>query len=313
MGLSGITNSLSIIAFDPENKQLGGGLLTHTFGACQGIIYIEPGVGVVASQAASDPFYAFAGLELMRLGKTPAQILEGIIALGREAERNQVAMVDVQGSVAAYTGPTCSPMAGHKTGKYFSCQANLMFKDTVWKKMAEAYEGSTGELVDRLMGAMEAGENEGGDARGARSALIKVYTAEPPQKPWSHLVYDFRIYDHPEPLTELWRLISNQRAHRAASKANNLLIGETTNGEQIALAKERLNEALSSIEDIECRLEYQWTQAILLFNIGRTTEAIEIFRQVFAVNPNWREITAQSATLSPDEPYARQLDQILAQ
>jgi uncharacterized Ntn-hydrolase superfamily protein len=61
-----MTNSLSIIAYNPESNQLGGGLLTHTFGACRGIIYIEPGVGIVASQAASGPFYAFAGLELMQ-------------------------------------------------------------------------------------------------------------------------------------------------------------------------------------------------------------------------------------------------------
>jgi len=313
MNVSGMTNSLSIIAFDPKNKQLGGGLLTHTFGACQGIIYIEPGVGIVAGQAASNPFYGFAGLALMRLGRKPAEALESIIGPGRDADRQQIAMIDIQGNVAAYTGSRCSPAAGHKTGNNYSCQANLMLRDTVWEKMAEAFESSTGELADRLMSTMEAGDREGGDSRGARCALLKVYNSEPPQRPWSHLVYDFRIYDHREPLKELQRLVKTQRAHLAAGAANSLLERDNASDGQIATAREQLNEALSSIQDVECRLEHQYNQAVLLFNLGRTEEAIEIFRQVFAVNPIWREIIARDASLNPDKPYAQQLDRILAQ
>ena len=313
MSVSGMTNSLSIIAFDLENNQLGGGLLTHTFGACQGIIYIEPGVGVAVGQAASNPFYGFAGLAMMRLGRTPTEVLESIIGSGNEAERQQVAMVDVQGNVAAYTGSKCSPAAGHKTGNHYSCQANLMLRDTVWEKMAEAFESSAGELVDRLMSAMEAGEKEGGDSRGARCALVKVYNAEPPKRPWSHLVYDFRIYDHPEPLTELPRLVKTQRAHLAAGAANRLLDKDNISDEQVAIARERLNEALAMIPDIGCRLEHQCEQAVLLFNIGRIEEALDMFKQVFAANPIWREIITRDASVVPDKPFAKQLDRILAQ
>lgn len=312
MNVSGVTNSLSIIAFDSENNQLGGGLLTHTFGACQGIIYIEPGVGVAVGQAASDPFYGFAGLAMMRLGRTPAEVLESIIGSGCEAERQQVAMVDVQGNVAAYTGSKCSPAAGHKTGSNYSCQANLMLRGTVWEKMAEAFESSVGELVDRLMSAMEAGEKEGGDSRGARCALVKVYRAEPPKRPWSHLVYDFRVYDHPEPLMELRRLVNIQRAHLAAAEANGLLDKDNVSDEQVVIARRRLSEALSMIQDVECRLEHQCEQAVLLFNLGRIEEALEMFRQVFAANPVWREIIMRYASLNPDRPYAKQLGRILA-
>ena len=313
MSVSGMTNSLSIIAFDSESKQLGGGLLTHTFGACQGIIYIEPGVGIAVGQAASNPFYGFAGLAMMRLGRAPSEVLESIIGSGNEAERQQVAMVDVQGNVAAYTGSKCSPAAGQKTGNHYSCQANLMLRDTVWDKMAEAFESTTGELVDRLMSALEAGENEGGDSRGARCALVKVYNAEPPKRPWSHLVYDFRIYDHPEPLTELRRLVKTQRAHLAAGAANRLLDKDNVNDGQVAIAREQLNEALAMIPDIECRLEHQCEQAVLLFNIGRIEAALDIFKQVFAANPVWREIITRDASIVPDKPFAKQLDRILVQ
>ena len=313
MNVSGMTNSLSIIAFDSENKQLGGGLLTHTFGACQGIIYIEPRVGIVAGQAASNPFYGFAGLALMRLGRKPSEALENIIGASPDTERQQIAMIDVQGNVAAYTGSKCSLEAGHKTGNNYSCQANLMLRDTVWEKMAEAFESSTGELVDRLMNAMEAGDMEGGDSRGARCALIKVYNSEPPQRPWSHLVYDFRIYDHPEPLKELQRLVKTQRAHIAAGKANSILQKDDVNDEQIAVAIEQLNKVLGDIQGIECRLEHQCNQAVLLFNLGRTEKALEIFRQVFAANPVWREIITRDASLDADKPYAKQLDRILSQ
>lgn len=79
------------------------------------------------------------------------------------------------------------------------------------------------------------------------------------------------------------------------------------------MAREQLDEALSSVQDTECQLEHQCNHALLLFNLGRTEQALGILGQVFAANPIWREIIARDASLEPDEPYSHQLNLILAQ
>ncbi|MEM7536693.1 MAG: DUF1028 domain-containing protein [Chloroflexota bacterium] len=107
-----MTNTYSIIAYDPESQKLGAAMQTHNFAACNSVMWVQPGVGVIASQAASDPFYAFAGFELMRLGKTPEQILTSLRQSDEKSYQNQVAMMDIQGRVAAFTGERCTPAAG---------------------------------------------------------------------------------------------------------------------------------------------------------------------------------------------------------
>ena len=92
-------------------------------------------------------------------------------------EVRQVAMVDAQGRVAAHTGQTTIPEAGHIVGDGFSVQANMMLRNAVWPAMAEAYRSAKGELVDRFLAALDAAEAEGGDIRGRQSAAILIVEA----------------------------------------------------------------------------------------------------------------------------------------
>jgi uncharacterized Ntn-hydrolase superfamily protein len=160
---STLTHTYSIIAFDPDTKQIGAAMQTHNFAACNGVIWVEPSVGAIASQADADPFYAYAGFALLRLGKTAEQTLHSLIQSEGNAPQHQVAMLDVRRHVAAYTGERCIPAAGHTIGRTYACQANLRVHNTVWEAMGAAFEHSTGALVDRLMAALEAAEREGGD------------------------------------------------------------------------------------------------------------------------------------------------------
>jgi uncharacterized Ntn-hydrolase superfamily protein len=128
---SQLTHTYSIVAFDPDTKQMGAAMQTHNFAACNGVIWVEPGVGAIASQADSDPFYAFAGFAMLRLGKTAAQVLSGLVQCDAHAQHNQVAIIDARGHVAAHTGARCIPEAGHKIGRHYACQANLMGKNTI--------------------------------------------------------------------------------------------------------------------------------------------------------------------------------------
>ena len=110
-------HTYSIVAFDPATGRVGAAMQTHNFEACNGVIWVQPGVGAVASQAGSDPFYAFAGFEMMRLGKTAEQTLTSLVECDAESQHNQVAIIDTSGNVAAFTGEACIPEAGHLTGQ----------------------------------------------------------------------------------------------------------------------------------------------------------------------------------------------------
>src|SRR5439155_21054994 len=118
--------------------------------------------------------YGPLGLELLRAGKTPRQVLDGLTAVDREQARRQVGVVAASGDAAAHTGATCIAEAGHVVGDGFTCQANMMERDTVWDAMANAFRSSSGRLADRLLGALDAAEAEGGDIRGRQSAALLV-------------------------------------------------------------------------------------------------------------------------------------------
>ena len=105
-------------------------------------------------------------------------------------------MVDASGEVAVHTGADCIPCAGDVVGAHWTCQANMMASDTVPAAMSAAFERSQGDLADRLMTALEAAEDEGGDVRGRQSAALIVVPAD--GEPWQMRV-QLRVEDHTEP------------------------------------------------------------------------------------------------------------------
>jgi uncharacterized Ntn-hydrolase superfamily protein len=310
--LFNLAHTYSIVAFDPESKQLGAAMQTHSFEACNSVVWVQPGIGAVASQAGSDPFYAFVGFEMMRLGKSAPQTLESLRACDPDVESNQVAIIDVRDQVAAYTGSRCIPEAGHQMGHRYSCQANLMLKDTVWAAMAEAFEGSAGNLVDRLLAALEAAEREGGDLRGAQSAVIKVVSSERVMRPWDGYYYDFRVYDHAEPLKELRRLVDIKRIYLQGMQAQDILLEPELDDEKIARSMQQFDDAVNRLPDVKSRHQNQCFYSLALFNIGKKDEAIAKLRAVFDADPMWREVVARIIKVNPDKPYAQILDDMSA-
>src|SRR3979411_648096 len=151
--------------------------------------------------------YGPLGLELLQAGYTAEQSLKALTAGDPRAEVRQCAIVDAAGNVAAHTGAKCIPAAGHTLGAGFSCQANLMEKDTVWDAMAEAFTSTDAPLAERMMAALEAAEAEGGDIRGQESAALLVVSGIGTGRPWDDRTIDLRVEDAAEPLPELRRLL----------------------------------------------------------------------------------------------------------
>ena len=214
-----LAHTYSIVARDPDTGQLGVAVQSHYFSVFL-VAWAEAGVGAVASQAAGDPAYGKLGLDLMRAGKSASDSLAGLLATDQMKERRQVAMVDANGQVAAHTGSTTIPEAGHLVGDGFSVQANMMLKNSVWPAMAEAYRSAKGELVDRLLAALDAAEAEGGDIRGRQSAAILIVEPKSSGRPWIDRIFDLRVDDAAEPLVEIRRLVAVRRAYIHMRLAN---------------------------------------------------------------------------------------------
>ncbi len=171
-------HTFSIVAYDSATGQFGAAVQSHYFKVAD-VIWLEPGVGAVATQSLVDFAYGPLGLDMMRNGKSATDALKGMLASDSLNRIRQVSMIDRNGVVATHTGSKCIDYAGHHIGKNYSCQANLMKDSTVWGAMAKAFENTKGELADRMMAALEAAQAEGGDIRGMQSAAMVVVTGKP--------------------------------------------------------------------------------------------------------------------------------------
>jgi uncharacterized Ntn-hydrolase superfamily protein len=212
----------SIVARDKKTGEFGVAVQSHYFQVGPVVPWARAGVGAVATQSHVNISYGPLGLDLLQAGYTADQALSALTAGDPHAELRQCAVVDAAGNVAAHTGSKCISAAGHKLGDGFSCQANLMEKDTVWAAMAAAYESSNAPLAERMMATLEAAEAEGGDIRGRQSAAMLVVSGTGTGRPWEDRLIDLRVEDSPEPLLELRRLLRIRRAYAADSEADQL-------------------------------------------------------------------------------------------
>jgi uncharacterized Ntn-hydrolase superfamily protein len=190
----------SIVARDPQTGEMGVAVQSHWFSVGSVVSWAEAGVGAVATQSLVDPAYGPLGLELMRTGRTAPDALRSLLAGDDGRDVRQVAMIDAKGRIEAHTGPRCIADAGHvvDADNQFSVQANLMANVEVWPAMARAYRESTGDLADRLVAALEAAQEIGGDIRGKQSAALLVVSAASTGRPWEDRRFDLRVEDHPQ-------------------------------------------------------------------------------------------------------------------
>ncbi len=289
------THTYSIVARDAESGQLGIGVQSRYF-ACGAVVpWAERGVGAVATQATVDTSYGRLGLALMRAGKSAQQALAALVIADPESAIRQVAMVDAKGGVAVHTGSRCVAHAGHIIGEGFSTQGNLLANSKVWGAMAEAFKAAKGDLSERLMQALEAGEDAGGDARGKQSAALIVVPG--PDDPLAReMITNLRVDDSDHPLVELRRLLTIQRGYEWQAQAIHAL--ERGNLEQ---AREYYGKLRGLVVGV--REPHFWYAAALLEH-GHVEEALPILAEVFKVEPVWRTLLDRlaAAGLFPNDP-----------
>jgi uncharacterized Ntn-hydrolase superfamily protein len=272
-------STYSIVARDPDTREMGVAVQSHYFSVGSIVPWIQPGVGVVATQALVDVSYGPKGLELMGKGKSSSEALDSLLKLDDNSDVRQVAMLDSKGCVGAHTGKRCIPEAGQSTGKTYSVQANMMLTDRVWSSMADSFEGGEGDLAERMLRSLEAAEAAGGDIRGRQSAAIMIVAGEVQDKPWEGRLMDIRVEDHPDPLLELRRLVRLRRAY-----------GHGDEGD-VALEEgdsERARKEFTTAQELAPeKVELLFWRGVSLVNCGAVREAIPVFEKVFKGGGNW--------------------------
>jgi len=288
-------NTYSIVALDETTGELGVAVQSHWFSVGALVPWAQAGVGAVATQSFIKVAYGPEGLQLMREGKTAEEALTILLDQDEGKAVRQVGMVDAIGNIAVHTGKNCIDFAGHIVGKNYTVQANLMEKSTVPEVMANAFESTSGGLADRMLAALEAAQNEGGDLRGKQSAAMLIVSGKPTGISYKDVVLDLRIEDHPTPIKELKRLIRIHKAYIHANKGDHYM--ETG---QIELALKEYDQATEYYPE---NPELPFWTAVTLVGANRLDEALPIFKDVFARNPKLKVLVPRlvKSKLLPDD------------
>lgn len=263
----------SIIARDPDSGYMGVATQSQAFAVGSSVSWALPAYGVIATQSMGEPMYGELGLDVLRSGLTAQEALRALRSVDPHPERRQVGMIDGAGGMAVYTGEACVSAAGHATGDGCLALANMMAEDGVWGAMIDAYEDATDTWFPlRLVAALDAAEDHGGDVRGRRSAAIEVVCAAPSGRPWHDRLVDLRVDDDPEPVRRLAEMVAySARYHRVIEAFERALDGDAV------AALDHLEEVAV---DVVTEPELALWQAVVLARAGRTTEAHRIGTQL---------------------------------
>jgi uncharacterized Ntn-hydrolase superfamily protein len=203
----------SIVACDLDAKEWGVGVSSRVKGVGNVVPWAKANVGAVATQAQTNKSYGPDGLALLAKGKTAEEAVQELTKADKNAEVRQLGIVDGQGRAFGFTGKNCGVYAGHKVGKNFTCQGNILVGEAVVTDMAKAFEEAKGPLAWRLQAALEAAEKAGGDKRVKNkfnSAAMLVVREKAGADGKDDRLIDLRVDDHKEPLVELARLLQEK-------------------------------------------------------------------------------------------------------
>ena len=201
-----IVSTFSIVAYDPETKELGVAVQSKFLAVGAVVPWAKAGVGAVATQALANTTYGPQALERLAKGEKPDDIVKALTGADDGRADRQVGIVSAKGESATYTGEKCLTWAGGVKGENYCCQGNILAGEAVVKGMEKAFLETKGELAVRLIAALQAGQDAGGDTRGMQSAALLIV-----REGWGYAglndrYRDLRVDDHAEPIKELKRI-----------------------------------------------------------------------------------------------------------
>ena len=316
--------TFSIVAYDSLTQELGVAVQSRAFSVGMAVPWAEAEIGAIATQASTNESFGPKGLALLKSRKLPAAALRTLLAADSGASHRQVGIVDAKGRSAAHTGKDCSAWAGHRTGRGYAIQGNILAGEAVVEAMERAYLASKGELAQRLLAALEAGQAAGGDKRGQQSAALLVVRPSREFPEYRTRYIDLRVEDAKEPIRELARVFGILEAQDLAEAHLRFAAAYDRAGkkELARMERERVGEALQralargendasnlnglawvaatndvflpeALRAAERAVELEPkntgildTLAEVHFRMGQADKAIEVIQRALAIEPN---------------------------
>jgi uncharacterized Ntn-hydrolase superfamily protein len=272
----------SIVARDPETGEMGVATQSQAFAVGNSVPFALPGHGVIATQSMAEPMYGSVGLDLLQGGFTAQEVLTALSSVDPQPQRRQVAVLGVNGDLAAYTGKQCVDAAGHLIGDTSVALANMAASPAVWEAMVERFESSGGPLAQRLLNSLQAAEEAGGDFRGRRSAAIMVIRATTTGRPWHDAVVDLRVDDSPDPLTALADLLVTRARYQDVVRA----FQQAIDGDPVTADREL--ELLRPMDPVTEPDQLMW-RAVVAALAGREDAAREMLGELATCAPQFLE------------------------
>ncbi len=198
--------TFSIVAADPDAGTWGVAVESKFPAVGSVVPWAEAGVGAIATQADANADYGPDGLKRLRAGASATEVVRALTEADAGRDERQLGVVDAKGRAASFTGSKCLEWAGSEVGDGFACQGNILFGPAVVKGMVRSFTSTGGDLADRLLAALSAGQREGGDRRGQQSAALLIVRAKSGYGARGDRWIDLRVDDHPSPIEELKRI-----------------------------------------------------------------------------------------------------------
>ena len=297
-------STFSIVAADPAAGELGVAVASRFFAVGSVVPFARAGVGAVATQANANTTYGERGLDLLRDGLTPDEVVSVLTRADAGREARQLGVVAADGRSATFSGPGCNAWAGGRQGPSYAVQGNILTGEPVAAAMEKAFLESAGKrLALRLVAALRAGEEAGGDSRGKQSAALLVVRAKGGFNGFTDRAIDVRVDDSTDPVTELGRL------------ADLAVVNDSWNQGWTAFTEKRHADALRLQEETVRLAEHQGIFPEVLYDLaviqvanGKAEEALATLRRAVSLNPK----LAQQARVDKDlDPIRARVDAVL--
>ena len=285
-------NTFSIVAYDPATGDCGVTVASKYFSVGAVVPWAEAGVGCIATQANVNVGYGPRGLELLRQGLTAQQVVDKLLAgdtfPGKDGR--QLAVIDKQGNVAAFTGPNAPNWAGDRQGKTWSAQGNILVGPRVPEAMGRAFDATEGDLAEKLFAALQAGDGAGGDSRGKQSASMLVVGIGRGRNINNDRLIYINVDDSPAPIPELRRLLDLNLGMLYAQWMGEL---------RTAGKRKEARDAASKLVKYTPGAQAQLTLGVMDYELGDKPAALADFRKALEMDPNVRR---QFEAAAPPQP-----------
>jgi uncharacterized Ntn-hydrolase superfamily protein len=200
-------STFSIVGYDPQVQEWGVAVQSKFLAVGAVVPWAQASAGAVATQAYANTSFGPNGLALMAQGLSAQEALDQLVAEDEGRARRQAGLVDAEGRAATFTGDECHAWAGGVTGTYYAAQGNILVSSATVEAMAKTFEETRGELADRLVAVLAAGQAAGGNRRGRQSAAVLVVRPEGGYGGYNDRYLDLRVDDDPEPIERLKALV----------------------------------------------------------------------------------------------------------